>query len=383
MARPRLPVGGHGTVRLQEVQDGLWRARTRVRDTDGRVRQVEAYGRSQKSAERGLARRLARRDAPTAISTQTDAVRPAEGHTDNHPLSWWIDDYLSHARVRPQTVEAYRRSLVALPARLAAMSPETITPLDVASISIGHRPANERQTAIVVRAALDRAVLARVIDSNPARAVPPHTRRTPRPVRALTGQEEAALLALIDTWAEERGKHGGDTHKLRDVVVVGIALGTRIGETLALTADDIEPLEGGRVRVSVAATVVEARGGAVRQPMPKTASGNRALVVGGDAAVVLRERAEKARKRPASPAYLLPSRAGGVSTPSNVRRALRTVVSGTDLEWVTPQSLRRTRGTRIAQTRGVLTAAEALGHANTRTISRYVQQRREVDLTDE
>lgn len=373
MGRARLPVGGHGRIHVERLASGVWRARTRVRDPD-RLRQVEAVGRSQKSAERALTRRLAQRESPTPVK-RADITSPAE-----RDLRWWVAAYLEQALVRPQTVGSYRRALVAVPTRLWTMRVPDLTPLDMASIARGHRPANERLSLIVMRQALDRAVLARVITSNPARSVPPRPARKPPAVRALTEEEEVKLLQLIRSWEETRGKHGGDNHRLHDVVVVGLALGARIGETLALTTADIDILDDTRVRTHVRATVVDIKGGAKRQEVPKTAAGNRSLVINGEAAAILRRRAERA---PNARAYLFPSRAGGISTPANVRRALRSAVKNTELAWVTPHSLRRTRGTRIAQARGVLTAAEALGHANTRTISRYVQQRREVDLTDE
>jgi integrase len=48
----------------------------------------------------------------------------------------------------------------------------------------------------------------------------------------------------------------------------------------------------------------------------------------------------------------------------NLLRDLRTIVRGTDLEWVTSHALRKTAGTMIASSLGVSVATSALGHSS-------------------
>ena len=43
MARPRTPISAHGAISVVEVEKGKWRARTRYRFDDGRLRQVERF----------------------------------------------------------------------------------------------------------------------------------------------------------------------------------------------------------------------------------------------------------------------------------------------------------------------------------------------------
>lgn len=370
MSRHRLPTGAHGAVRYRTLPSGLVQVRTRV-GTDAGVREVSATGQSKGAARRALERRLATYDAPQPVTPAAPSERL---------LRWWVEDFLTHAPVRPQTVSVYRRSLVCVPDALWTMTPSSITPMDLAAVMENSTtPVNTKQALIVIRQALDRAVLARVIDQNPARIVPTRPRQPRRPVRALTPNEETQLLTRINTWANARGKHSGDPSRLRDIVVVALATGGRIGEVLALRGKDLTQITKRPLAVSVhvTGTVVEDHG-IHRQEYTKTEAGLRTLIVGGPAAVALLAR--KAKTGDASP--LFPSRTGRWGSPSNTRRALRTALAGSRLAWVTPHTLRRTLGTRVAQQSGVLTAAEALGHADTRTVSRYVERRRTVNLTN-
>jgi len=41
MGRPRMPIGSHGIVNVDEVEPGVWRARTLRRFPDGERRQIE------------------------------------------------------------------------------------------------------------------------------------------------------------------------------------------------------------------------------------------------------------------------------------------------------------------------------------------------------
>src|SRR2546423_873747 len=55
VARPPLPVGTYGKIRFQRTAAGVgWRARTQVRDWDGRTRPVERTGRTRATAETRL-----------------------------------------------------------------------------------------------------------------------------------------------------------------------------------------------------------------------------------------------------------------------------------------------------------------------------------------
>ena len=61
MSRPRTPIGTCGEITFQTLSRGRVRARTRVRDWDGRKRLVEASGPTQAAAERALKVKLYQR----------------------------------------------------------------------------------------------------------------------------------------------------------------------------------------------------------------------------------------------------------------------------------------------------------------------------------
>ena len=58
MARPRLPIGSHGTINVREVEPGMWRARTRYRFSNGEFKQVERFSPSRVKAEIALKKAL-------------------------------------------------------------------------------------------------------------------------------------------------------------------------------------------------------------------------------------------------------------------------------------------------------------------------------------
>lgn len=54
MARPRTPLSSYGTIHSALVEPGKWRARTRYRFEDGKLRQVERFAQSEAKAKEKL-----------------------------------------------------------------------------------------------------------------------------------------------------------------------------------------------------------------------------------------------------------------------------------------------------------------------------------------
>lgn len=63
MARPRTPIGTFGDISFINATGGQFRARTRFRDDDGKVRRVSATGVTKREAERNLKKVLAERSS--------------------------------------------------------------------------------------------------------------------------------------------------------------------------------------------------------------------------------------------------------------------------------------------------------------------------------
>src|SRR5699024_4201545 len=66
MGRPPLALGTHGEIRCYKLAEGKYRARTKYRDYDGRVRHVERVSSSKTGARTTLKEAL--RDRPRAVA---------------------------------------------------------------------------------------------------------------------------------------------------------------------------------------------------------------------------------------------------------------------------------------------------------------------------
>ena len=90
MARPPLPLGHHGAVKVTR-DDGRWVARCRVRDLDGVTRRVERWGSSQSAARRSLQDELRNRGGERrrfpARARLTGGERPLGWRLSARPLS--------------------------------------------------------------------------------------------------------------------------------------------------------------------------------------------------------------------------------------------------------------------------------------------------------
>lgn len=65
MPRPPTPVGLFGAITYAKLPDGIWSARTHIRDSDGKLRSVSRRGRSRAAADRALKTALTDRTPPT------------------------------------------------------------------------------------------------------------------------------------------------------------------------------------------------------------------------------------------------------------------------------------------------------------------------------
>lgn len=66
MPRPPLPLGTHGEIRCYKLGDRKFQARTKYRDYDGKVRDVERIGTSKSGAKENLKEAL--RDRSRAVA---------------------------------------------------------------------------------------------------------------------------------------------------------------------------------------------------------------------------------------------------------------------------------------------------------------------------
>lgn len=376
--RPRTPIGTHGAINTRRTRSGIV-AETRVRDLDGRLRQVRATGRTSAAARSLLLERI--RERPSLPSE--GVLKPTSSFAQLAEL--WLAD-LELRDLASNTKENYRGCLH-LHVRPA------FDHYNLAEITTGRvewflarqgkvSPSQARQTRTMLNLLFSYALRHDAISRNPVEGTSPLRKRKATP-QALTLEQISAIRAAAATWRTEPGLPGPKPDgQVRDIIEVLLGTAMRPGEVLALRPCDIEDRPTGMI-VAVTGTVVQRKGaGAVRQDRPKTDASVRRIPVPDFAASVLRRRAEPLSGD--STRTIFAARNGQPLSPYNVRRTFREFLVLADLadSGISPRWYRRTGATVIARAVGADAAAAFLGHTSTViTEGHYIEPDRSVDLT--
>ena len=375
--RPRTPIGTHGAINTRR-EGGRVVAETRVRDLDGRLRQVRACGPTAAAARTRLMERI--RERPSLPSA--GVLRPTSSFSDLADL--WLAD-LELRDLAGNTKENYRTCL-----RLHVRP--AFEHYTLAEVTTGRvewflarqakvSPSQAKQTRTLLNMLFGYALRHDALARNPVEGTS-QLRRAKATPQALTIDQIAAIREAAARWRSEPGLPGPKPDgQVRDIVEVLLGTAMRPGEVLALRPCDIEDLPAGMI-ASVNGTVVQRKGsGAELQPRPKTDASIRRIPVPEFAAVVLRRRIgdmpASARTR-----TIFASRNGAPLSPYNVRRTFREFLAlakladtGISLRWY-----RRTGATVIARGIGTDAAAAFLGHTSTViTEGHYIEPDRSVD----
>lgn len=379
IGRPRTPIGTHGAVNTRRV-GGRVVAETRVRDLDGRLRQVRASGATAAAARTRLMERI--RERPSLPSA--GVLRPTSSFADLADL-WQAD--LELRDLAGNTKENYRTCL-RLHVR-PAFEHYTLTEVTTGRVEwflakqAKVSPSQARQTRTLLNMLFGYALRHDAIARNPVEGTS-QLRRAKATPQALTLEQITAIRHAAATWRSEPGLPGPKPDgQVRDIFEVLLGTAMRPGEVLALRPCDIKDLPTGMI-ASVNGTIVQRKGsGAERQPRPKTDASIRRIPMPDFAAAVLRRRIGD---MPASArtGTIFASRSGGPLSPYNVRRTFREFLvlagladSGISLRWY-----RRTGATVIARAIGTDAAAAFLGHTSTVvTEGHYIEPDRAVDPT--
>jgi integrase len=377
--RPRTPIGTHGAINTRR-DGGRVVAETRVRDLDGRLRQVRASGPTAAAARARLLERIRERPAlPSA-----GVLRPTSSFA--HLADLWLAD-LDLRDLAGNTKENYRTCL-----RLHVRP--AFEHYTLAEVTTGRvewfltkqatvSPSQARQTRTLLNMLFGYALRHDALARNPVEGTS-QLRRAKATPQALTIDQIAAIRAAAAAWRSEPGLPGPKPDgQVRDIIEVLLGTAMRPGEVLALRPCDIDDSSGGMI-ASVNGTVVQHKGrGAERQPRPKTDASIRRIPVPEFAAIVLRRRlADMPGGAPTRTIFA--SRTGGPLSPYNVRRTFREFLqladlggSGISLRWY-----RRTGATVIARGMGTDAAASFLGHTSSViTEGHYIEPDRAIDLT--
>ncbi len=383
MARPIMPVGTHGAISHVEGPEGIWIARTRYRDLDGKTRQVERWGTSRGQATRRLKADLAERLAPShgEIKPSTTVAALVES---------WLDDVEAEGRLRPQTLRAYRTHVRPALDRMGSLRLHECTP---AALSVRLRDLEKRSATAVARArtvltqAFQMAVEMGAIAHNPVLSVRPPRIPPPRP-KALTPSDVRLLRKLV---REHRMLLDDDGHRapgpqptsdLADFVDLLLATGMRPAELLAAEWQNItQSAEATTVEVTGTLVEYKGKGGLHKQAIPKTDSSRRVLTLPATGARIIDRRYFESKSE-----KLFATKNSTWISPANMRRSMRAAIEDSAVSWVTPRAIRRTVATSVQRHTMSLEATRAqLGHSSGSAVTErhyIVKDQRAPDLSE-
>ncbi len=354
--RPPLRIGQYGRIKRIYLGRGIWLARCRFRDSDGVTRIVERRGPARDKrgalAEQALVEALQGRRAPGAggeITLDTRIANLVQVH-----LARLADDDRS-----PATMTTYRSADRKLTKFIGALRVGEATParLDAAirSMRTAHGANMARHGRTLMRGALQLAVMANVLASNPVRDVSPIVPKSPpKGATALTAEGLRELRSRIA--ANDYCVH----NDLVDPITIFIATGMRRSELLALRWADYDSKA---CTLAVTGKLVRIAGeGLKRYDSGKTASSRRTVALPEFARAALAAR--RGRAFWGEQKMLFPSAAGTWRDPDNFDKQWRKVREDLGVPEVTSHSFRKSLADLIDV--GGLSArvgADQLGHA--------------------
>lgn len=370
--RPALRIGAHGRITRVNLGGGVWLARCRYRDTDGVTRKVQRLGppgihdQYGKLAEDALIDALKERRSPsnaTAFGLETPVTALIEQH-----LTRLAEDGRS-----PVTLTTYRFAVGKLQKFIGGVRVGEATParIDAAlrSMRTAHGATMARQAKTVLRGAMQLAVMANVLGSNPVRDVQPLRSKTqPKGAVGLTATQLRDLLQKV------RQSDYCREHDLADPITLLIATGLRRSELLGLQWADYDDEAG---RLMVTGKVVRVAGeGLTRVDETKSTAGRRTVPLPQFAVAMLRAR----RHVPylGQQAVIFPSTAGTLRDPNNFGKEWRTARDELGVPEVTTHSFRKTVATLIDdEGLSARIGADHLGHTHvSMTQDRYMTRGR-------
>ncbi|PZU36699.1 MAG: hypothetical protein DI573_13160 [Microbacterium sp.] len=358
MARPRTPLSSHGAISVVEISPGRWRARTRYRFDDGRLRQVERFAATKAKATTSLRAALTTLQSASGVEVRRETKLRDLGKR-------FLQAKAGRA---PRTVEAYTHSVErVIGPRIGDLSIAEATPdrlqrfLDVVALENG--PGAAKTARAVLSGMMGLAARSDAVRANPVREL-----------AAVESTRQGAVAVPLDELAGILERVAADERLVEvdmvDLLVFIAGTGVRISEACALRWDDVD-LAAGTVRVTKS----------------KTSAGERRITVPAALLGMLGDR--RVRGGPNDDAVVFPTVLGRERNPRAAAREWAAARERLELpEGYTFHAFRKTVATALDQ--AGLTArdvAEYLGHTNpalTQTVymSKTVGGRRAADALD-
>ncbi|MGH3684476.1 MAG: site-specific integrase [Pseudonocardiaceae bacterium] len=335
MGRPPLPVGTAGEVRIYPVRGGF-RARCLVRDYDGKVRELERFGRSQAKAKIRLREAVRDRHRVEADAEITSETRLAE------VVRVWLVDLraeVADGEKSPGTGALYDAAAGWITAGLGDLRLRELTVGRVdrflAATANHHGPGSAKRAKTVLNGVLGLAARHDAIRTNPVRDT----------ARIKHGEKKSAVALSLAQVHDLRVKLAADQKArawdLLDFIDMMLATGERIGENCAITWETLD-LDAGTVEIR--GTVVRIQGQGLRIKLkPKSRAGYRKLQLPSWAVEMLRRR--RVEDTPNEWGVVFTSPTGLLRDPSNTQADLRDVFARLGYPWVTSHVFRKTAAT--------------------------------------
>jgi integrase len=335
VGRPPLPVGTAGEVRIYPVRDSF-RARCKVRDYDGKVRDLERSGPTVSKARARLREAIRDRHRVDADAEITSETKLAE------VVRIWLVDLRAEVAAgekSPGTGELYETSAQRIIEGLGALRVReaTVGRIDrfLAAISANNGPVSAKRARTVLTGVLNLAARHDAIKTNPVRDT----------ARIKYGEKKRVVTLDLPQVYDLRVKLAADQKArdwgLLDFVDMMLATGKRIGETCAITWDALD-LDAGTVEIR--GTVIRVKGQGLRiKPKPKSRAGYRKLRLPSWAVDMLRCRKQQAVPNDWGVVFTSPM--GLLRDPSNTQADLRDVFQRIGYPWVTSHVFRKTAAT--------------------------------------
>lgn len=381
MGRPRTPIGTYGGIKTvgyaladkESPEDpdrwiivgegsraAKWRARTKFRDTDGVLRDVEAWAPTKARAETDLRAKLKDRQAPrrgdllSHDSAFMDAVWVWYAQAERDRATSTVTQY-------DYVIEAY---VVGSPiANLTLREVNNVATLEryVQYIADGPGPGSAKSAKSVVSGVLTLAARYGLLDFNAMRdvrgtgqkknATPKSDRDTQR---AFTRDERDFLVAFAAS------HEATQSYDVADFIAFMAGTGVRISEALRQRWEDVD-FESGKIMVRGTKTSGSTRLITAPRWLLDRMS-QRAEVYGADG-VVFHSPGTDDREKPRDR--------------RNVYRKVRLILDEAGFPWATSHSFRRTVASLIdGAGESVALAADVLGHKDASMTARYYLGRR-------
>jgi integrase len=362
MARPRLPIGGHGSISCIEVSPGVWRAITRYRFSNGKFKQVEKRASSEAKARNELVKALLTIDAGVSGTISPDMK-----------LSALADRFMNEKKSR-RTVGTAQTYQVGVGAHvkpgvgdlsIREATPERLGQF-IKEVASEHGHGAAKNVRSVLSGMMSLAVNNGALLHNPVAEVeriekPGKPGTAPIPVEKLPD----FIKALEDDEVLDRRGYV-------DLFKFVAGTGFRMGEACGLKWDAID-FDKGTITMCRIAKYVNGEGAKV-QEFGKTHTSRRTIKAAQAVMDLLRERRDR---EPANGLGLVfPGNHGGVLDPNNAERALKQRRDAMGFPGVTAHSLRKCVAT-ILDLQGLSARAIAdyLGHANPSMTENVYMQR--------